>query len=464
MRFVDQVRIIVRAGRGGDGAVAWRREKYVPKGGPAGGDGGHGGDIILEADPHLSTLLDLRYRQQVKAPSGQPGGTRDRNGRGGEDLVVKVPVGTMVYVEGDPDEEPEPLPSPEEGGMDNVYVVQEPEVMARLEQARAELGGWVPEAESPDASVVEQALALEDDETPDAETSDDGAPDAETPDAEASTESSLDASDDAEEEPETFDDSFGDEAFDDSFGDEPFEDEDDPGELLGDLSTPHQQLIVARGGRGGRGNIHFRSATNRAPDQSEPGTAGEAWRLRLELKLLADVGIVGFPNVGKSTLISRVSRARPKVGAYPFTTLVPNLGVVQLGEGRSMVVADVPGLIVGASEGKGLGHQFLRHLERTRVLLHLLAPDYGDGREPLADLDALEAELQRYGSQFDGRPRVVALNKRDTLQDEESRAMVAHTRAELRKRNIPLFLISAHTGAGVSKLLEAIWRRLGRED
>jgi len=378
--------------------VAWRREKYVPKGGPAGGDGGVGGDVVFEADSHLSTLLDLRYRQRLKAENGRPGEGRDRNGRGGEDLIVRVPVGTVVIVEGIGELPPGASPSAgppkelvdgEEGdeieadddGMENVLVVDElPEHFSR---------GAVP-------------------------------------------------FDDGEARPQRF----------------------AVGDLVADLTEHGQRVVVARGGRGGRGNIHFRSSTNRSPDRSEPGTPGEALFLRLELRLLADVGIVGYPNVGKSTLISRVSRAKPKVASYPFTTLVPQLGVVRLGEGRSMVVADVPGLIDGASEGKGLGHRFLRHLERTRVLLHLLAPDPTEGRDPLADLDALEAELTHYGSVFEGRPRVVALNKADILADDEGKERIAELRAALRARNIPLFVVSAHTGRGVEKMLEAIWRRL----
>jgi GTP-binding protein len=234
----------------------------------------------------------------------------------------------------------------------------------------------------------------------------------------------------------------------------------EPGTLLGDLTEDEQRLVVASGGRGGRGNVHFVSSTNRSPTYAEPGTPGQHLWLRLELKLLADVGIVGFPNVGKSTLISRISRARPKIADYPFTTLVPNLGVVSLGTGRSMVVADVPGLIRGASEGRGLGHRFLRHLERTRVLLHLLALDPDPEREPLRDLDALEAELVHYGAGFEHRPRVVALNKTDALADPAGQAVIADLRAALRERNIPLFPISAATGEGVEALLEAIWRRL----
>jgi GTP-binding protein len=244
--------------------------------------------------------------------------------------------------------------------------------------------------------------------------------------------------------------------------DDDAEPEPEPDVVLGDLSTAGQRLVVARGGQGGRGNIHFRSSTNQAPEYAEPGTPGEARSLRLELKLLADVGIVGFPNVGKSTFIARVSRARPKIADYPFTTLVPQLGVVALGDGRSMVIADVPGLIKGASEGKGLGLQFLRHLERTQVLMHLLAPDLDPERDPLADLDALEDELAQYGSVFEGKPRVVALNKLDLLQDEEGAERIAELREALRERGIPLFPISASTGEGIAPVLEALWRRLVR--
>lgn len=407
MQFVDQVRVFVQAGRGGDGAVAWRREKYVPRGGPAGGDGGRGGDVVFVADENLSTLLDLRFRQHLRAEHGRSGGARDCNGKAGVPLEVRVPVGTVVYVEAvtdDPAEQPwrragrseaseidtdDDAAGDDDDGMETIYVVDgDPdEVAARFEWDESE-------------SV--------------------------TPASEALGTVSLAV----------------------------------PGTVLGDLCEHGQRLVVAEGGRGGRGNIHFRTSTNRAPDRAEPGLAGEAMWLRLELKLLADVGVVGYPNVGKSTFINRVSRAKAKVGAYPFTTLVPQLGVVRLGEGRSMVVADVPGLVEGASEGRGLGHRFLRHLERTRVLLHVLAPDPTPGRALLADLDAIERELEKYGSDFDGRPRVVALNKVDTLDDPEGRRQIAELRRELRARNIPLFPMSAHTGEGVEAVLEALWRRL----
>lgn len=391
MRFIDQVRIVVRAGRGGDGLVGWRREKFVPDGGPAGGDGGKGGDVIFVADDHLTTLLDLKFRQHFAAESGRPGGNNRMTGRSGNDLRIRVPVGTQVYFEaiaGEPGERPP----------------------------------WLADQPLEDEMETHGAIAWTDDEEADipvpvrAEKSGPrrrrARPESETP---------------------------------------------EQGEQLGDLTFHGQEMMVARGGRGGRGNIHFRSSTNRSPDYAEPGHAGEAFWLRLELKLLADVGIVGFPNVGKSTFISAISRARPKVADYPFTTLVPQLGVVALPGERSLVVADVPGLIHGASEGRGLGLDFLRHLERTRVLLHLLAPDPTPGREPLADLKALEKELELYGTMFAGRPRVVAINKIDTPEGQEA---MGPLRKALRAQGIPLFPVSARTGEGVPELLEALWRRV----
>ncbi len=347
--------------------------------------------MIFVADGHFHTLLDLQYRQHLRAEPGKNGASKQMYGRGGEDLVVKVPVGTMVYVDGPGEEEatamgvePDDLP---EDAMETIYVADESEDDVQWMTAPFDAG--------------------------DPETAAEG------------------------EIPEV-------------------------GTLLGDLTEEGQRIVIARGGRGGRGNMHFKTPTNRTPSYAEPGRNGQSLRVRLELKLLADVGIVGFPNVGKSTLISRISRARPKVADYPFTTLVPQLGVVQLGDQRSMVVADVPGLIEGAADGKGLGHQFLRHLERTRVLLHLLALDLDASREPIADLEAIEAELATYGGAgtFDTQPRIVALNKSDTLMDDNGKALIADLRADLKARNIPLFVISAHTGKGVQKLLEAIWRRL----
>lgn len=393
MRFVDQVRIVVRAGNGGDGLVGWRREKYVPDGGPAGGDGGSGGDVIFVADDHLTTLLDLKFRQHFTATSGRKGGPNKMTGLSGEDLLVRVPVGTMVFMEGvagEPGERPPWLADVDDsGGMENFGGVT-----------------WADDGEDDDAMPTPLL----------------GEPHA----------SGRRKPSDGELPPQ-------------------------PGELLGDLTVPGQHLVIARGGRGGRGNVHFRTSTNRAPDYAEPGIPGEAFWLRLELKLLADVGIVGFPNVGKSTFIRAISRARPKVGDYPFTTLVPQLGVAALPDERSLVVADVPGLIRGASEGKGLGLEFLRHLERTRVLLHLLAHDFGDGRDPLKDLAALEHELKHYGTMFEGRPRVVAINKIDTPEGQE---LLVPLRKALRAQGIPLFPISALTGEGVPELMEALWRRV----
>lgn len=397
MKFVDQVRVCVQAGRGGDGCVAWRREKYVPRGGPAGGDGGNGGDILLLGDESLTTLLELRYRQHLKAKSGEHGGTRDKNGRSGEDMEIRVPVGTVVYVEG----EATPGAPP-------------PWVVEAAQKADAADDGLPP---LPDSDGMENVYLIEDDRDP------------------AQISLGMEEDDEMPDIPER-------------------------GTVLGDITEHGQRLVVARGGTGGRGNIHFRSSTNRSPDQAEPGTPGQAMWIRLELKLLADVGIVGYPNVGKSTLISRISRARPKIGAYPFTTLVPQLGVVSLGEKRSFVVADVPGLIEGASQGKGLGHQFLRHLERTQVLVHVLAPDPDPERDLLKDLDAIEDELTAYGPGFQGRPRVVALNKIDTLTDEAGKTRISELKRALRARNIPLFPISAHTGEGVDTLMEAVWRRV----
>jgi GTPase len=431
MRFIDRVRIQVHAGDGGNGAVAWRREAHVPKGGPAGGDGGDGGDVWFVADAQLSTLIDLKFRQHHEAQSGRPGAGGGKNGRGGEDLVIRVPVGTSIYYEGEADEERPPWHEAPDGihftpdedddpeGMENVWVVDGRVVNVEVEQAGQDDPGEL-------TMTRAELLAL-------------GAP----PEVVAGGETISSGAQKRHIRPRK-----------QAKRRRP---EHQIGDLLGDLDHDGDRLCVAEGGLGGRGNVHFRSSTNRTPDRAEPGTEGEAMWLRLELKLLADVGIVGYPNVGKSTLISRISRARPEIGDYPFTTLVPQLGVVSLSGERSMVVADVPGLVDGASEGRGLGHEFLRHLERTRVLLHLLAPDPTPGRNVLADLDALEGELRRYGPMFEGRPRVVALNKIDT---DDGAALIRETRRALRKRNIPLFPISAVTGEGTDALLEALWRRL----
>jgi GTP-binding protein len=337
MKFVDEVRIFVKAGDGGNGAVAFRREKYVDRGGPNGGDGGNGGSIIFVADPQLTTLLDYRYQQHHRARSGENGMGSDCNGRASDDLVLKVPVGTLIR---------------------------------------------------------------------DADTD----------------------------------------------------------ELLADLSDADQRVVVCKGGRGGLGNMNFATSTRQTPRFAQEGTKGEERTLRLELKLLADVGLLGYPNAGKSTLISIVSRARPKIANYPFTTLAPNLGLVQYKDGLSFVMADIPGIIEGASEGVGLGHQFLRHVERCKVLIHLL--DMGtedEGREPLKDFDVLNAELSKYSEELSSKPQVVAANKLDLPHAQERLGALTE---EMRQRGIAVFPVSCATGLGMQPLLDAVAEVLftGRTD
>ncbi len=327
MQFIDECTIDVRAGHGGDGKVAFRREPNVPRGGPAGGDGGNGGSVVLVADEQLGTLLDLRYQKHYKAKNGEPGFDRDKYGASAPDVFVRVPVGTVVH-------------------------------------------------------------------------------------------------------------------------------DVDTDEVLCDLSAPGQRFVAAQGGKGGRGNIHFATSTYQAPTKAEPGEPGQERTLRLELKLLADAGLVGYPNAGKSTFISAVSRARPKIANYPFTTLVPNLGVVGLPGGRSFVLADIPGLIEGASEGHGLGHRFLRHVERTRVLLHLIELSAEPGRDPLHDYDVINRELERYSPELAKRPQVVALSKLDLTETREAYPI---WREKFAARGITLHAVSAATGDGVKELLEVLW-------
>ncbi|MEB3275710.1 MAG: GTPase ObgE [Cyanobacteriota bacterium] len=328
MQFIDQARIAVHAGRGGDGIVAFRREKYVPAGGPSGGDGGRGGDVVLRADGNLQTLLDFKYRRQFVAADGRRGGPNRATGASGDHLIIKVPCGTEVR------------------------------------DARS-------------------------------------------------------------------------------------------GILLGDLTEAGQELPVAFGGRGGLGNAHYLSNRNRAPEKCTEGRDGEVWLLQLELKLLAEVGIIGLPNAGKSTLIAVLSAARPKIADYPFTTLVPNLGVVRRPSGDGTVSADIPGLIAGASQGAGLGHDFLRHIERTRLLIHLL--DAGSD-SLLADYAVVEGELRAYGHELDQRPRLVVLNKIELLEPETLREL-AERLSQLSGR--PVLLISAAAARGLEALLAAVWRELG---
>ncbi|MCU0684446.1 MAG: GTPase ObgE [Polyangiaceae bacterium] len=330
MRFVDSCRVRVVAGDGGNGVVAFRREKYVPFGGPSGGDGGRGGDIVFVVDPGLSTLLDILYAATLRAERGEHGQGSDCYGKKGNDLEVRVPPGTQVFDEAS-------------------------------------------------------------------------------------------------------------------------------GEQLFDLTEHHQRAVVAKGGGGGRGNIHFATPYDRAPRKCEPGQPGEDKQLRLELKVLADVGLLGFPNVGKSTLIASVSRARPKIADYPFTTLTPNLGVVRIGDGSSFVIADIPGLIPGASEGAGLGIQFLKHVERTRALLHLITIDPAEGREPFADYRALRKELEAFSPELAARPELVALTKADLPEVREAYRTLA---PKFRRKGIELMLLSAATSEGSTECMRALWKVL----
>jgi GTPase len=338
--FVDEVDIHVQAGDGGNGCLAFRREKFVPRGGPSGGNGGAGGSVFLVASPHQNTLVTYRFHPEFKAERGGHGEGSNCTGRDGGDLILEVPPGTVAY-------------------------------------------------ELTDGELVP----------------------------------------------------------------------------LADLTELGKPVLIARGGRGGRGNAAFTTSTNRAPRRTEPGQPGEVRQLRLRLKLLADVGLVGYPNVGKSTLISRISAARPKIADYPFTTLAPNLGVVQLSDDRSFVVADVPGLIEGAHLGHGLGTRFLAHLERTKVLVHMIDLS-STGRDPSNDFDVIARELELFAGAGDetavalsAKPRLAAANKVDALDDPER---LAQLRSHLEALGVPLYPISCATGEGIGALLEAMWREVSR--
>ncbi len=332
MKFVDSCEVKVIAGKGGNGVVAFRREKFVPHGGPSGGDGGHGASVVFAVDPGLGTLLDLTYSHTLRAPDGGNGQGKDKYGRGGVDLVCRVPLGTQVF---------------------------------------------------------------------------------------------------------------------DSAS----------GELIVDLNATDSKVVVARGGRGGRGNIHFATPYDRAPRRAEPGEPGEEKKLRLELKVMADVGIVGFPNVGKSTFIRACSRARPKVADYPFTTLVPHLGVVSVGEESSFVLADIPGLIPGASDGAGLGLRFLKHVERTRALLHLVTLDPAEGRDPVDDYVATLSEMRKFAPELARRPTVVAMTKADLTDVREAYPKL---RVRFKRKKLDLRLVSAATGEGVRELVRELFALLGK--
>lgn len=353
MRFVDEAAIIVRSGKGGAGCVSFRREKFIPRGGPNGGDGGKGGDVIFEADPDLLTLYDLRLKRTYEARNGSGGMGRQKHGKAAADLIVHVPVGTQLYD--------------------------------------------VPEG----AELYAPPKPLD-------------------PDAEAEVQEDA--------TPTTV--------------------------LVADLVEPGQRFVACQGGRGGKGNLHFASSTMRTPRFAQPGEPGQERRLKLMLKVLADVGIIGLPNAGKSTFIAAVSQARPKIAAYPFTTLTPNLGVVEGEAGDRLIMADIPGLIEGAHQGLGLGHRFLRHVERTRVLLHLVSAEDASP-EGLADaFGVVDEELRRFDPGLAERPQVRVVNKIDLLSPEE----LEERRQAAAAAELPVLFMSALTGQGVDPVLEALWQ------
>ena len=328
--FSDKVRIFIKSGKGGDGHVSFRRELYVPAGGPDGGNGGHGGDIIFQVDKGLNTLGDFRHNSKYIAQSGEEGGKKRCTGKNGEDLIIKVPEGTVIY-------------------------------------------------------------------------------------------------------------------------------DDESGKVIADMSGDNMKETILKGGRGGRGNMNYATATMQAPQYAQPGQEAKELWVRLELKCIADVGLVGFPNVGKSTFLSRVTNARPKIANYHFTTLNPNLGVVDIDGGKGFVIADIPGLIEGASEGVGLGHQFLRHIERTKVIIHIVDAASTEGRDPIADIKAINAELEAYNPDLLKRPQVIAANKIDAIYDDGSGTNpVELIKAAFEPEGIKVYPISAVTGQGVKELLYAV--------
>ena len=328
--FSDKVRIFIKSGKGGDGHVSFRRELYVPAGGPDGGNGGHGGDIIFQVDKGLNTLGDFRHNSKDIAQSGEEGGKKRCTGKNGEDLIIKVPEGTVIY-------------------------------------------------------------------------------------------------------------------------------DDESGKVIADMSGDNMKETILKGGRGGKGNMNYATATMQAPQYAQPGQEAKELWVRLELKCIADVGLVGFPNVGKSTFLSRVTNARPKIANYHFTTLNPNLGVVDIDGGKGFVIADIPGLIEGASEGVGLGHQFLRHIERTKVIIHIVDAASTEGRDPIADIKAINAELEAYNPDLLKRPQVIAANKIDAIYDDGSGINpVELIKAAFEPEGIKVYPISAVTGQGVKELLYAV--------
>ena len=334
--FADSAKIIIKSGKGGDGHVSFRREKYVPNGGPDGGDGGKGGDVVFVVDEGLNTLTDFRHKRKYAAENGEEGKKRNCHGKNGADIIVKVPPGTIIR---------------------------------------------------------------------DAETD----------------------------------------------------------KVIADMSGDNRRQMILKGGNGGNGNQHYATSTMQAPKYAQPGQPAIELEVRLELKVIADVGLVGFPNVGKSTLLSRVTNANPKIANYHFTTLNPNLGVVDLDEGKGFVIADIPGLIEGASEGVGLGHEFLKHIERTKVMIHMVDAASTEGRDPIADIYAINKELEAYNPELCKKPQVIAANKIDAIYsgDEDP---VDKLRAEFEPKGIRVFAISAVSGKGLKELLYAVWEMLQNVD
>lgn len=330
--FTDKAKIFIKAGKGGNGAISFRREKYVAAGGPDGGDGGKGGSVVFRVDPGMTTLTDFRYKRKYVAANGDDGSGKRQKGKTGEDIIIKVPMGTVVR------------------------------------------------------------------------------------DAESNR-------------------------------------------ILADLSVPGKDVILARGGNGGWGNSHFATAVRQTPNFAKNGQPGDEREITLELKLLADVGLVGFPNVGKSTLLSRTTKADPKIANYHFTTLEPNLGVVDLGTHRSFVMADIPGIIEGASEGVGLGHEFLRHIERTRILIHVVDVSGIEGRNPIEDFDIINDELSKYDMALEERPQIIAANKTDIIQNPEA---YEEFLAEMKKRGYEVFPISAATNSGIGELMNKTYEELSK--
>jgi GTP-binding protein len=381
MRFVDEAWIVVRSGKGGRGAVSFRREKFIPRGGPDGGDGGEGGDVVFRTNPDLLTLYDLRLKRIYEAKNGQGGMGRQKCGKAAEDLYIDVPVGTQLF-------ELPPLPAPD--------AVDEPD--------EEPVQNWVPEQA--------MDIAVDDDEA------------AETVEEEAASQ------------------------------------EDAQPTLLIDMVEPGQTYIACRGGRGGKGNLHFASSTMRTPRFAQPGEPGEERRIRLVLKVLADVGIIGLPNAGKSTFIAAVSRARPKIAPYPFTTLTPNLGVIEHDDAcRRLVLADIPGLIEGAHLGQGLGHRFLRHVERTRVLLHVVSAEDASAEGVFEAFGVVDEELRKFDPALAERPQIRVVNKIDLLSPEE----LAERQAVAAASGQKVFFMSALTGEGVEAVLEALWEMAAPE-